>query len=482
MVAPLILILTVVNEDDDFHGEPFLTRNTVSFLPTTISIVFLAIHTEAAGVTLFSKTNFTGDQCDISFPGCKPVCANVLGSILSLKAPTYLCMKFYTTADCKGVPATYISAERVLPYAAPGWRNMSDTPHMKAKAIGDCKQDIGRIWTTIRDHVGFVNKLKEKITTTTTTRHLPEITEPAVCSFPVIRKLPPDAGNLKKRVPDNANCAKCQAVCADMAGKSKSLIVNAKCATLYASKDCTGEAIDYIRDGQKGVVVAQDQDDAEYMMRKLVKEYRKWGLEVSISKSEKMTFGGDQQSIELEDGQQIKGCEHYKYLGVRLTQDGRTDQAIKERNTLARKATAMLNGILWDPRISKENKRRIYDVVVKSTLTYGCEVWQLKERTKGMLRATEMDFWRRSAGISRRDRVRNERVRQIMGVENDIIFDVMTRQLVWYGHVNRMTDERLPKKSLDWVPPGRRRRGRPVKGWRQGILEEMRVCQLPEGL
>ena len=49
------------------------------------------------------------------------------------------------------------------------------------------------------------------------------------------------------------------------------------------------------------VVVAQDQDDAEYMMRKLVEEYRKWGLEVSISKSEKMTFGGDQQSIELED-------------------------------------------------------------------------------------------------------------------------------------------------------------------------------------
>ncbi|CAH0393483.1 unnamed protein product [Bemisia tabaci] len=218
------------------------------------------------------------------------------------------------------------------------------------------------------------------------------------------------------------------------------------------------------------------------MMRKLVEEYRKWGLEVSISKSEKMTFGGDQQGIELEDGQQIKGCEHYKYLGVRLTQDGRTDQAIKERNTLARKATAMLNGILWDPRVSKENKRRIYNVVVKSILTYGCEVWQLKERTQRMLRATEMDFWRRSAGISRRDRVRNERVRQIMGVENDIIFDVMTRQLVWFGHVNRMTEGRLPKKLLDWVPPERRRRGRPVKGWRQGVLEEMRVCQLPEGL
>jgi len=142
----------------------------------------------------------------------------------------------------------------------------------------------------------------------------------------------------------------------------------------------------------------------------------------------------------------------------------------------------MLNGILWDQRISKDNKRRIYNAVVKSILTYGCEVWQLKKRTQDMLRATEMDFWRRSAGISRRDRVRNDRVRQIMEVENDIVFDIMTKQLVWYGHVNRMTEERLPKKMLDWVPPGRRRRGRPVRGWRQGVLNEMRECQLPDDL
>ena len=48
----------------------------------------------------------------------------------------------------------------------------------------------------------------------------------------------------------------------------------------------------------------------------------------------------------------------------------------------------------------------------------------------------------------------------------------MTKQLVWYGHVDRMTEERLPKKLLDWVLPGKRRRGRPMKGLGQGVLEE----------
>lgn len=230
------------------------------------------------------------------------------------------------------------------------------------------------------------------------------------------------------------------------------------------------------------VLIAQDQDDAEYMTRKLVAEYRKWGLEVNVSKTEKLTVGGNQQSIELEDGRQIGSCDIYKYLGVFLTQDGRLDQAIKKRNMLGRRAIAMLNGVLWDQRISKENKRRIYNAIVKSIVTYGCEVWPMKQRTREVLEATEMDFWRRSAGISRKDRVRNETVRDIMDAKQTIVHDIMTKQLIWYGHVQRMAGDRLPKKVLDWVPPGRRRRGRPMKGWREGIEAEMLRCSIPQDL
>ena len=230
------------------------------------------------------------------------------------------------------------------------------------------------------------------------------------------------------------------------------------------------------------VVIAQDADDAEYMTRKLVAEYRKWGLEVSISKTEKLTIGGDQQDIELDDGQRIRSCERYKYLGVWVSQDGRLDHAIKDRNLQGRRAIAMLNGVLWDQRISKDNKKLIYTTIVKSILSYGSEVWQMKSRTQDILKATEMDFWRRSAGISRRDHVRNERVREIMDAKETIVHEIMTKQLVWYGHVQRMADDRLPKKILEYVPPGRRRRGRPAKSWISGIQDEMRRCQLPEDL
>lgn len=62
-----------------------------------------------------------------------------------------------------------------------------------------------------------------------------------------------------------------------------------------------------------------------------------------------------------------------------------------------------------------------------------------------------MAFWRRSAGISR-----NDSGGQSMEVKNVVVFDVITKQLVWYGNFYRMTEEmRLSKNS---VPPGRRRR------------------------
>ncbi|CAH0395143.1 unnamed protein product [Bemisia tabaci] len=62
-----------------------------------------------------------------------------------------------------------------------------------------------------------------------------------------------------------------------------------------------------------------------------------------------------------------------------------------------------------------------------------------------------------AVGIFRSDRVRNERVRHIMGVENVIVFDVMIRELDRYGHFYRMTGVGLPRKLLDWVPRRRRR-------------------------
>jgi len=82
-----------------------------------------------------------------------------------------------------------------------------------------------------------------------------------------------------------------------------------------------------------------------------------------------------------------------------------------------------------------------------------------------------MDFWRRSARISRKDKIRNNIIKQEMNVTKSLLDDIKTKQLQWYGHVQRMEEGRLAKEVMKWRPPGRRKRGRPKRTWAEGIRE-----------
>ena len=65
------------------------------------------------------------------------------------------------------------------------------------------------------------------------------------------------------------------------------------------------------------------------------------------------------------------------------------------------------------------------------------------QRSDKLLEATEMDYWRRAAARSKLEKVRNVRIREIMGVQYSVVDDIKTKQLRWFGHVQRMPDNRL---------------------------------------
>jgi hypothetical protein len=62
-----------------------------------------------------------------------------------------------------------------------------------------------------------------------------------------------------------------------------------------------------------------------------------------------------------------------------------------------------------------------------------------------------------------------------MGVKRkpDIIDIIEQKRLLWYGHVERMPEERIPKLIVVWVPRERRKRGRPQKTWMEGVQAAM---------
>jgi hypothetical protein len=119
--------------------------------------------------------------------------------------------------------------------------------------------------------------------------------------------------------------------------------------------------------------------------------------------------------------------------------------------------------------------------LIKSSILYGSEILRLAENNKRLVDATEMDALRRSSRISRKERIRNVTIRQQIGLEETIIKEIEHKQLTWYGHVQRMTEGRLPRISLKWIPKQKRTRGRPKKNWMEGIKKDMNERNLNEG-
>ena len=175
----------------------------------------------------------------------------------------------------------------------------------------------------------------------------------------------------------------------------------------------------------------------------------------------------------LEEGKKLSGVEKYKYLGIIFNKDGNSRMEVNERIIKGRKITGALHSVLWDKTIRRSTKMKIYTSLVRSFTTYVAEVWDIGVRNRVRLLATEMDFLRRSCGLTRTDRVRNEEIIRRMNMDGDLIDEILKKQLVWFGQVKRMDEERIPKKALEWIPPERRKRGRPRSSWTDEVNKAM---------
>ena len=79
-----------------------------------------------------------------------------------------------------------------------------------------------------------------------------------------------------------------------------------------------------------------------------------------------MGCGAETKDLILEDQKDcIRGCEEFKYLGVKIGKEDRQEDDIQNRINEGRAVTPMLNSVLWNRRITRKNKLLIYNSIVK---------------------------------------------------------------------------------------------------------------------
>ena len=104
--------------------------------------------------------------------------------------------------------------------------------------------------------------------------------------------------------------------------------------------------------------------------------------------------------------------------------------------------------------------------------------WAVKRAHEKKLDVAEMRMLRWMSGVTKLDRIRNERITGTTKV-GEISKKVRESRLKWYGHVLRREDEYVGKRGMAAMEvPGKRRRGRPKRRWFDNMKNDLSEREL----
>ena len=232
------------------------------------------------------------------------------------------------------------------------------------------------------------------------------------------------------------------------------------------------------------VLLAHTQEAAQQLFDSFSNAARRFGLTVSLRKTEVMlqpAYRSSAATPVIKSGETVlKAVDKFCYLGSMLSSDCGIDSDLSARLAKAGTAYGKLSKRLWnDHGIRLETKIAVYRAVVLTTLLYGCESWTLYRRHIAKLDQFHLRCLRKIAHIKWQDMVPNTDVLdrcQISGIEALI----MRAQLRWTGHVIRMEDTRIPKQTFyGQLPIGTRSVGRQYKRFKDHLKTTLLACNIP---
>ena len=210
------------------------------------------------------------------------------------------------------------------------------------------------------------------------------------------------------------------------------------------------------------------------------------GFRLSRTKTEYMMCGFSTTSCEEEevslDGQVVPRKDTFRYLGSMLQEDGGIDEDVNHRIKAGWMKWRQASGILCDKRVPQKLKGKFYRTAVRPAMLYGAECWPTKRRHVQQLGVAEMRMLRWMCGHTRKDRVRNDDIRDRVGVA-PIEEKLVQHRLRWFGHIQRRPPE-APVHSgrLKRAENVKRGRGRPILTWEESVKRDLKDWSIDKEL
>ncbi|KAI5628101.1 hypothetical protein C0J50_8339 [Silurus asotus] len=150
--------------------------------------------------------------------------------------------------------------------------------------------------------------------------------------------------------------------------------------------------------------------------------------------------------------------------------NGECVREVKKRVQAGWSGWRRVTGVVCDSRVSAKIKGKMYRSVVRPEMLYGLETVALSKRQEVELEVAELKML---------DKIRNEFIRGTahVGCFGDKVREARLR---WFGHVQRRDMNYIGRRMLRMEPPGRRKRGRPMRRFKDVVREDMQVVCVKE--
>ena len=197
-------------------------------------------------------------------------------------------------------------------------------------------------------------------------------------------------------------------------------------------------------------------------------------MKVSRKKTEYICLNGTPLGSVKMQSAQLPQVTEFKYLGSTLQSDGDMNAEVNKRTHCGWNNWRKVSSVLCDKRVPPHVRRNIHKMVIQPAMPYGMETVPMTSSHVKKLEVTEMKMCRWACGQTLRDHMINDSIRERLNVES-ITERCRKARLRWFGHIKRRDKDYVGRKTLDMVPPGRSKRGRPKQRWMDCVNRDMRA-------
>jgi hypothetical protein len=161
------------------------------------------------------------------------------------------------------------------------------------------------------------------------------------------------------------------------------------------------------------------------------------------------------------DGRVVSMNDIFRYLESMLQSEGEIDKDVSQRIRVGWVKWRQISDVLCDKKVPNKLKDKFYKTIIRPAMMYDTECWATKGQHVQKMSVVEMRMLRWICSHTRKNRIRNDDIRDKLGVAQ-IQEKLVQHRLRWFGHIQRMSPEAPIRNDILSRPENtRRERGRP---------------------